>query len=347
MAYDYYLYKSIADDPYYAYLQTKEVAMLINPEITDWNKLITSLGLDSNLQDKDITTLNEWCKINISSKFSNKNLKNIRNIFDSYLELNSQDSLTKIVDEELGYTVAHKATKLGFDSFLDKCLQECNDEVKKRILSSKSKQGNTPLHIAANQGQTNMVELLLDNLADPNLFNDANKLPIHLAAIVRKDAEKLTCVELLLTKTDSKNLTTVDNIGMPLLLTLVPFDNIKIIKKVLEKNTDQLTLQDGQGQNILHLAIIQQSRNLVDHFAGDEELLRQRTNNNATALHLACRYGDESIIHKIHNQNLKFKLNNLDSKDEHGKTPLDYLNERKNLRGVHLEEQEQLSRLKL
>lgn len=45
-----------------------------------------------------------------------------------------------------------------------------------------SQDDQTPLHCAARIGHTGMVQLLLENHADPNLATTAGHTPLHIAA---------------------------------------------------------------------------------------------------------------------------------------------------------------------
>ncbi len=194
-------------------------------------------------------------------------------------------------------------------------------------------QRNTALHLAGLHGDIDTVEALSEiHPENVNIFNDSKKLPIYLAASMRSgvsDSEKLKCIRELLSKTDQEKLLTPTIEGEYLILSLVRFNNIEIISEVLNKNQKQLFLEDRRGQNLLHLSIIQGSPRLVDYFSDIEKLLQQKTQNGSTALHLACRYGDENIIRTIYNKILTLNLNQLiNSKDQHGKTPRDYAKER-------------------
>ncbi|MFT4058250.1 MAG: ankyrin repeat domain-containing protein [Legionella sp.] len=277
------------------------------------------------MKEKDIFTLKEWCKENIQSNFSENSLKDIENLFNAYERLNSETSLSTIFDTDLDYNVLHQASKLGFDCFIANSLVTYNGDVS-QLLMSKSKSGNTPLHVAALFGNLPALEILLDRCPNAaNEFNQAGKLPIHLAAVKNKMDEKLNCVKKLLPKTNKKALTHEDNAGMSLLLSLVAFDNIQIMEDILKEDPKLISLSDMKGQNILHLAIIQQCPKLLDHFLSNKQLMMQTTSNNSTTLHLACRYGEENVIRKVLKETPE---NSRTIKDEHSKQPSDYIAQR-------------------
>lgn len=335
--------------------------MFINPSVTDWNKLLNTLKLDANNLENtaSIDALLLWCQTNIQSNFTNRNLKSISDLFASYNKLNSQASLETIVDPHTGAMVIHQAAKLGFDNFINKCLKHYPEKEVKRILLAKTTSNeNTPLHLAALQGNLSTVDLLLEDYgADANVWNKNHKLPIHLAAInnlaagkpaspkpaplnqkeepsnhgANQAGSKLACIRALLGATTKENLLEHDEIGSFLLAELVSFDNLHIINDVLAKNPEQLYLQNSRGENILHLAALKGKHELAKHFKKNEQLMKAKTNNSSTVLHLVCRYGDQALIEQfLGNKN----LNQQKDVDEHGKTPLDYLNARKDLDNI-------------
>ena len=56
------------------------------------------------------------------------------------------------------------------------------------LVSSKNRDGETPLHLAAENGDKKMVELLLANQADVNATDGTGDTPLHLAVSYHHDA---------------------------------------------------------------------------------------------------------------------------------------------------------------
>jgi uncharacterized protein len=297
--------------------------------ITSWQDLLSTLKINTGkLQAKDLKCLREWCCEHIQSNFPvNSSLQEIERKVQAYLALNSQDAPSTVVDPDIGLNVIQKAAKLDFDSFINELLSLYNKNDKKTILNSVTHIGNTPLHYAALYGHKNSLKVLLQHGADANLVNNHSKLPINLAATPsRNNAEvKKDCVRLLLPKTQTNSLILVDDTGMSLLLNLTYFDDVALVSAVLEKNEDLLTMMDKQNQNVLHHAVINNKKNLVNFFSNNNKLISQKTLNNSTVLHLACRYADESIIRSLFSNPLCNNADCLGICDEHGNTALDYL----------------------
>jgi ankyrin repeat protein len=312
----------------------KVINMLIkNHGITSWNELITVLKINENhLKEGDLEKLEEWCHKHIKSNFSAKNIEVVKKIVKTYLKLNSSAEPTTVVDDKIGLSVIQEAAKLDFDSFLQELLAlYANDEVgRKAILNSKTKVGNTALHYAALYANKNSLNVLVEEGANPNLANNANKLPISFAAslLYKGPQEAKECTQLLLRETEKNCLAGVDNTGTPLLFSLLQFDDVALFKELLRQNLALLTVRDSRNQNLLHSAIIDNKEQLVKFFLEYEQLVGQKTLNNSTVLHLASRYGNETIIRYLFNYPQCRADGWLNTSDEHGNTPLHYLRER-------------------
>lgn len=299
--------------------------MITTNNISDWNTLLLSLHVDpAHIKEDDVPKIKKWCQLNIKSNCSDNSLKTLFGIVSAYCDLNKQISLGVIIDDKLGYTVLHKAAKLGFDRFLEDSLSQCTPESQKLYLNAQSSAKNTPLHLAAMSGETAAVEVLLEHGADANKFNNAGKLPIQMVTSGNAIMEtKKMCIKVLLIATKGELLTSTDQQGMSLLLSSIPLDDLELIEHIIAKNKEVLYLTNPQGENALHLAIIHQCTHLIDYFANLEKLLLQRTGNHSNAAHLACRYGNEDIVKNILNRDLPPDY--LATKDEHGTPALDYL----------------------
>ena len=51
-----------------------------------------------------------------------------------------------------------------------------------RLCNTKDKNSNTPLHVAAMQGNQKSVQLLVNHKAKTDAINQEDKTPVHLAA---------------------------------------------------------------------------------------------------------------------------------------------------------------------
>ena len=58
------------------------------------------------------------------------------------------------------------------------------------MINSQDSLGNTPLHIAINQGHKDCTLFLLDKGADTNIKNKSHQAPIHVCIISNRIAER-------------------------------------------------------------------------------------------------------------------------------------------------------------
>ncbi|KTD48339.1 ankyrin repeat domain-containing protein [Legionella quateirensis] len=340
--------------------------MLADDDIKNWYELLRVLnisteassgvagsssdsqGSPNNLNEHDRIKILDWCKKNVKSSLADPDINLLYPLLLKYFQLNEKPSLKAVVNEKMGNTVLHEAVSSGFDVFISRALHSSEGMDKESVLSVKNKVGNTALHCSGLVGHVLCTEVLLDENANPNLFNNSGKLPIHLASIKQDingggTADRILCIRLLLSRTSPELLTSKDISGGSLLINLVEFNDLDIIKSVVEKNPEVLYLADSLGENALHKAIIRNANNLIDYFAQDNYLLTAITENNSTVLHLACRYADEGVIKKLMDAEPLQEL--LWIRDEHGTMAFEYLENKKHLSPLYLEFQDKLTML--
>ncbi|CAM3109359.1 ankyrin repeat protein [Legionella steigerwaltii] len=309
--------------------------MIIVTSITSWNDLIVDQGMDlTTIQDEQIGKLEGWCRKHIKSDFEASNLKSIEALVMDYLALNSQSSLSAVVDTDLGYNVIQKAAKLGFDRFIENGLKTLNEAKAIKLINQQTKYKTTALHLAALGGFFPLIEVLLEHGADPNIISSTGKAPIHLASYINvsnsKEKQKIQkkCIRLLLLKTNQQTAEACDDMGISLLLSVIPFDDEKLFEKILLKCPNLIHTKDLHEQNALHHAIMNQSvhivRYLLTHYS-HSELITERTDNYSTALHLAFRYGTPQIIELLFANHQCLDKRFLNSLDEHQKIAVSYL----------------------
>lgn len=262
-----------------------------------------------------------WFKQHVQSDFTDTN--SLKAAVKKFMELNDSELA---VTDNLGQTGLHSAAKLGFDVFIEKC-SEFYGERFSNFLTATTRVGNTPLHLAALEGNYSVVEILMESGANPNVINNRKMTPLSLAAA--KDSSKesrLKIIELLLIKTNDMYLES------DLLWKLTSFCNKNLIEIVLQKSPNLIETLDDRRQNILHHAILNQNLELVKYFCMQDSLMLHRADNGSTALILATRYGSPEIVQALLTEKsvLCQTSDYLLIKDEHRKTALDYLQEKIN-----------------
>ncbi|KAL5248928.1 hypothetical protein ACHWQZ_G017953 [Mnemiopsis leidyi] len=107
--------------------------------------------------------------------------------------------------------------------------------------------GNTPLHVAAYNGNNESVELLLNSKSDPSVINEKGELPLHRAVI----QGHIGTAKLLIPVTDI-NITCK---GKSALHTAARTGNVEMIKLLLDNGAD-IKLLDSKNRSVLHYGAI-------------------------------------------------------------------------------------------
>jgi len=112
-------------------------------------------------------------------------------------------------------------------------------------------QGNTPLHIAVQENQPEMMGVLLeDTRIDPNLTNNKENTPLHIAT--RSGHPELVSVLLAHNRVDRNK---TDSTGNTPLHIAVLHDNPRMIELLLTAGATA-TLKDGENRTPLYRAVI-------------------------------------------------------------------------------------------
>lgn len=111
---------------------------MFEAQIDHWTSLMTALEITDEEQPEALSKIRQWFQKHIKSSVTNIRLNELKNLFQAYSELNASPTLSTIVDTHLGYTVVHKAAKLGFDRFLDLNLKQHSEATIKQIMNAKT-----------------------------------------------------------------------------------------------------------------------------------------------------------------------------------------------------------------
>ncbi|XP_014229214.2 ankyrin-1-like [Trichogramma pretiosum] len=205
-----------------------------------------------------------------------------------------------------GSTALHIICKIRFND-LANLLFQVSDEKRRRVLvDAQDNEGNTPLHLALEQMDTEMVGLLLRRGANPTLANKDGQIPLHIACEVFNDDESLRMLfELSNDKYHSVQLNAKGKWGKTP-LHLVLYNKNKEAAEFLLRRGGDPDLTDNFGKTALHVMSHSfHNEDLVEiFFKVSDELNQQlqidaRNSNGKTPLYLALKRGNKKMIEQL------------------------------------------------
>uniref|UniRef100_A0A1X7TQC5 Uncharacterized protein n=1 Tax=Amphimedon queenslandica TaxID=400682 RepID=A0A1X7TQC5_AMPQE len=177
------------------------------------------------------------------------------------------------------------------------------------LINEQDKDGNTPLHVACQDGEHNMVSLLLKaSLSNNNLLitNKKGQTPLHLAAASgHKDTTEALLFSVTGSSTHHDLLTATDNEGSTVLHVACSNGHIDVFRYLSSIYPQGVNVMDNRGRGLLHAACeggdIGIVRTLIethglDSLAEDED--------GITCLHLLAKRKKALIYTSIWNQTL-------------------------------------------
>ncbi|WP_264723490.1 ankyrin repeat domain-containing protein [Wolbachia endosymbiont (group A) of Cheilosia soror] len=223
---------------------------------------------------------------------------------------------------------AYIYSKDGNGKTIFEIAHECHKaEIVNYLITKQDKYGNTILHYAAEEGNLNLVELLLDNNTHISVKNSDGWIPLHLAV---KEG-KLDVVELLMRK--GANIDAKDNNNQTPLHIAVQvgnFDTISLIVDKIESIKFLINEKDEFGYTPLQYAAKNGKWDIVNLFLDktaergpDDVTNKDQLSKSWTTVHYAVYNGDLHLIKDIF-QFLQDKDAIVNTKDSSDWTPLHY-----------------------
>jgi len=157
------------------------------------------------------------------------------------------------------------------------------------LLNLKNSDLLTPLNLAAERGQTEVAELLLNLGADPTFGDNENSQPIHLAAV----NGHIPVVDLLLE--DGVDIDARDDNQMTPLLFAASRGQTDMCRFLVEKGAD-VKAKNLTGFTALLMASISGNPDLVKMFTDKGANVNTKNFTGYTALHSAASYGRTDVV---------------------------------------------------
>ncbi|GAA0172713.1 phosphatase modulator [Lithospermum erythrorhizon] len=235
---------------------------------------------------REDTDLHSWTRAG--------NINSIREVLNNTEEEKLAEMLAK--QNSAGETPLYVAAEYGYFELVREMIYYY-DLVTAGI---KAKNGFDALHIAAKQGDLDVVTILMD--AHPELamtVDSANTTALHTAA----NQGHKGVVNFLL-EVESSLATIAKSNGKTALHSAARNGHVEVVKALLSKDPGIGTRTDKKGQTALHMAVKGQNMEVVEELIkGDPSLINMVDKKGNTPLHIASRKGRAQIVKLLLTQN--------------------------------------------
>ena len=178
-------------------------------------------------------------------------------------------------------------------------------------IHAKNKDGDTPLHLAAQKGYLGIVKLILKLTADTHTKNNKGQAPLHMAAV----KGHLQVVKLLLDK-KAKDIYNKDKEGHTALHCAVQGGTTELVKLLIEKGAN-INTKDKEGCTPLYLAAQGGHIGIVKLLLEKGANINAKDDDDCTPLIIAAQEGHTAIVKLLLEHGV-----DVNAKDNDGYTPL-------------------------
>ncbi|KAK9876362.1 hypothetical protein WA026_012671 [Henosepilachna vigintioctopunctata] len=159
-----------------------------------------------------------------------------------------------------------------------------------------AKDKSSPLHLCCQWGLNTVVRTLIEHRANVNARDAENKTPLHIAIENHQD----DIIFLLLTVPEI-DLSLRDKHGMSAFASALTARNNKAAQAILDKMPTAAEQFDSKGQNFLHVAIKKKDIESVLFLLTVNVDVNSRVQDSLMTppIHLASKYGDETMVRSL------------------------------------------------
>ncbi|MBE9123192.1 ankyrin repeat domain-containing protein [Tychonema sp. LEGE 07199] len=210
-------------------------------------------------------------------------------------------------------TLLHNAAKIGFKELVQQLIKDgANVAIRDRIkrtplhyattkevaallmldINAIDQYGDTPLHLAVDQGSQDIAELLIANGARVNVRNENGQTPLYRAiAIGHNEIAAL----LINNGTDVNN---IDGSGTTPLHKAAHYGTVKILKLLIAKGAE-INIQDNQTKTPLDIAVDLKLQDTVALLISKNPDVNSEDKEGRTLLHIAVDFKLENVAKKL------------------------------------------------
>lgn len=185
---------------------------------------------------------------------------------------------------EIGNTPLHIAAGKGFTEIAEMLISEGAD------LSAPGESGHTPLHLAVINGQIKILEMLLSRGADVNAKNFDGKTPLFLEV---EGKRRIKVIGILISC--GADLNSRDNDGDTILHRELSKGRTRIAEILMSKGAD-VNARDGLGETLLHKAASHGYLEMAELLVSNGADVNARDFQGITPLQNAMKYNHKEIL---------------------------------------------------
>ncbi|KAE8599772.1 hypothetical protein XENTR_v10017317 [Xenopus tropicalis] len=190
-------------------------------------------------------------------------------------------------------TPLHYCARVGNEDVLLEMIRHISSSRIQQTMNKQAKNGRSPLLVAAEQGHTGIVQILLQNQARVDVFDETKRTPLHMAAL---NGQLDVCNSLLNMKADV-NATDIE--GQTPLHLAAENDHSEVVKLFLKHKPELVTSANMEGSTCAHIAASKGSAAVIKEllkFNKTGATTARNKTNDSTPLHLAAAGGHTDAV---------------------------------------------------